>query len=235
MSLLPRLADAEFNRLEDILVKEDEWITLSSADGFLAAVACSPEAIPEEQWMASLLPGPEVCESPADFEIAASLLKRRLHEIVDTCRAEPAEFYPVLEIDTDDAPLGEIWAEGFVRGMSLRIETWTPLLNHPACAVMLMPILALADDDVLRSIEPRKKKQRLERIRMTDAILETVPAILASAMILRRGGNLDEIPPLESLIEQAEQEMGIAPKVGRNEPCPCGSGKKFKKCCGAVA
>jgi preprotein translocase subunit SecA len=24
------------------------------------------------------------------------------------------------------------------------------------------------------------------------------------------------------------------PKVGRNEPCPCGSGRKFKKCCGAV-
>jgi SEC-C motif domain protein len=25
----------------------------------------------------------------------------------------------------------------------------------------------------------------------------------------------------------------ISQKVGRNEPCPCGSGKKFKKCCGA--
>lgn len=24
----------------------------------------------------------------------------------------------------------------------------------------------------------------------------------------------------------------VAPKVGRNDPCPCGSGKKFKKCCG---
>jgi SEC-C motif-containing protein len=24
-----------------------------------------------------------------------------------------------------------------------------------------------------------------------------------------------------------------APKIGRNEPCPCGSGKKFKKCCGS--
>lgn len=23
-----------------------------------------------------------------------------------------------------------------------------------------------------------------------------------------------------------------APKVGRNEPCPCGSGKKYKQCCG---
>jgi len=25
----------------------------------------------------------------------------------------------------------------------------------------------------------------------------------------------------------------VAAKVGRNQPCPCGSGKKFKKCCGA--
>jgi uncharacterized protein YecA (UPF0149 family) len=25
-----------------------------------------------------------------------------------------------------------------------------------------------------------------------------------------------------------------AAKVGRNEPCPCGSGKKHKKCCGAA-
>ena len=28
-------------------------------------------------------------------------------------------------------------------------------------------------------------------------------------------------------------ERRSSPKVGRNDPCPCGSGKKFKKCCGA--
>ncbi|WP_207478904.1 YchJ family protein [Arenibaculum pallidiluteum] len=27
----------------------------------------------------------------------------------------------------------------------------------------------------------------------------------------------------------------VGPKVGRNDPCPCGSGKKHKKCCGAAA
>jgi len=27
---------------------------------------------------------------------------------------------------------------------------------------------------------------------------------------------------------------GTESKTGRNEPCPCGSGKKFKKCCGPV-
>jgi preprotein translocase subunit SecA len=32
---------------------------------------------------------------------------------------------------------------------------------------------------------------------------------------------------------QPQQVVRQAPKVGRNEPCPCGSGKKYKKCCGA--
>ena len=34
---------------------------------------------------------------------------------------------------------------------------------------------------------------------------------------------------------QIEQFRRDQPKVGRNEPCPCGSGKKFKKCCGKAA
>ncbi len=29
------------------------------------------------------------------------------------------------------------------------------------------------------------------------------------------------------------QQRVVGPKTGRNDPCPCGSGKKFKKCCGA--
>lgn len=33
------------------------------------------------------------------------------------------------------------------------------------------------------------------------------------------------IPPTQ------KQMSRKPPKVGRNEPCPCGSGKKFKKCC----
>lgn len=43
-------------------------------------------------------------------------------------------------------------------------------------------------------------------------------------------------PVLERLIPMKEpptqrQMARRPPKVGRNEPCPCGSGKKFKKCC----
>ncbi len=31
--------------------------------------------------------------------------------------------------------------------------------------------------------------------------------------------------------EMAEPHVRAAPKVGRNDPCPCGSSKKYKKCC----
>jgi preprotein translocase subunit SecA len=53
--------------------------------------------------------------------------------------------------------------------------------------------------------------------------------------------------PASGLLEQAMSEDGPPapklelpikrelPKVGRNDPCPCGSGKKFKSCCGRSA
>lgn len=36
----------------------------------------------------------------------------------------------------------------------------------------------------------------------------------------------------EGKIVPIKTQMHETPKIGRNEPCPCGSGKKFKKCCG---
>jgi len=33
--------------------------------------------------------------------------------------------------------------------------------------------------------------------------------------------------------EYKQTQIAVSKKVGRNDPCPCGSGKKYKKCCGA--
>ncbi|MBX2979527.1 MAG: SEC-C domain-containing protein [Flavobacteriales bacterium] len=42
-------------------------------------------------------------------------------------------------------------------------------------------------------------------------------------------GLLDyDFPPRMPPVETYKRDT---PKVGRNEPCPCGSGKKYKKCC----
>ncbi len=34
-------------------------------------------------------------------------------------------------------------------------------------------------------------------------------------------------------VQKVETVVHEGPKIGRNDPCPCGSGKKYKKCCGA--
>jgi hypothetical protein len=38
-----------------------------------------------------------------------------------------------------------------------------------------------------------------------------------------------------STVEKTETFVKTGPDVGRNDPCPCGSGKKYKKCCGVKA
>ena len=42
-------------------------------------------------------------------------------------------------------------------------------------------------------------------------------------------------PPLRSSVGRLAPAQGTVPEVGRNDPCPCGSGKKYKKCHGANA
>jgi hypothetical protein len=39
---------------------------------------------------------------------------------------------------------------------------------------------------------------------------------------------------IQNLRERGAFKEATARKLGRNDPCPCGSGKKYKKCCGAV-
>ncbi|MGA1824895.1 MAG: PBPRA1643 family SWIM/SEC-C metal-binding motif protein [bacterium] len=48
------------------------------------------------------------------------------------------------------------------------------------------------------------------------------------------GFEMDKPEDISDLEKMLNPPMpSVSTKVGRNEPCPCGSGKKFKKCCGA--
>jgi len=57
---------------------------------------------------------------------------------------------------------------------------------------------------------------------------------LYNLQLLARQRPAPQVPflPTTSLPAPAMPVRRSEPKVGRNDPCPCGSGKKFKKCCG---
>jgi preprotein translocase subunit SecA len=46
------------------------------------------------------------------------------------------------------------------------------------------------------------------------------------------GVNEEAESPVQTATQTKQKPVRVAPKVGRNAPCPCGSGKKYKHCCG---
>ncbi len=75
------------------------------------------------------------------------------------------------------------------------------------------------------SLELLLSRMQMERNRSLVADLEggTLPTAPSSPM---REGDVS------SESQEKPEPVTVLPKVGRNDPCPCGSGKKFKKCCG---
>ena len=64
---------------------------------------------------------------------------------------------------------------------------------------------------------------------MVDAIHRVLPA--AVAQYAHMGRSTSTVPAEH---EWDESDLTHHAKIARNEPCPCGSGEKYKKCCGAT-
>jgi len=91
-------------------------------------------------------------------------------------------------------------------------------------------------DEMLEAIEDRVTdiifKVRLEagaRARSVWNVSQTVHDEVGQFAMAERQRAAAQAPQGEVKVKQIKLEQ---PKVGRNEPCPCGSGKKYKKCCG---
>jgi preprotein translocase subunit SecA len=75
-----------------------------------------------------------------------------------------------------------------------------------------------------------------ERAAPRPAPLRPAPPAARPGSVLERSPGAAGPGPQRGAAGAGGARAGAAPaaKVGRNDPCPCGSGKKYKKCCGAV-
>ena len=74
--------------------------------------------------------------------------------------------------------------------------------------------------------EIRQSTVREILTRKLPEVITITPAMLKNLQLGRTGASASNAKPLTAAQRRAE-------KVGPNDPCPCGSGKKYKKCCGA--
>lgn len=234
MELDQSLSEAEIDELDDFLADEaiqETSMDVSTLEGFLTAIAIGPRAVLPSEWLPWVW---DMYEAEAGAEFAneeqanriMSLIMRHYNAVIRTFMADPASFEPIFW--RGDQWGAAEWSEGFILGFQFNDEAWSLLaVGQPT---WFTPFLRLGTDD---GIEITKKEGSAEK--WMDEIEPSLVRIHAYWNEMRGSEPLGLINDDFDLGGQKEvvQVVRSGPKIGRNDPCPCGSGKKFKTCCGA--
>jgi uncharacterized protein len=229
----PPLTDAEIEELDRLLasVPEDyDPLDVGMLDGFLAGVLLNPRAIAEAEWLPRVFDAQgQAGAAPSDPARALDLIRRREREIAAAIAARDAfepVIFPLADDETDEPLTGadgiaalEPWAVGFMNAL----ETFPGVLEH-ADPALWRPLAG-----VLRHLPAEDQEGELAELKaaieheapladLDEALEHLIVAVLEVADVTR---------PRRPLVRET-------PKVGRNDPCPCGSGKKYKACHGAT-
>ena len=238
---MPRLPDdAQLERLAALLEQRAvpfKGFNLEALDGYLSALVLSPEAVAPDEWQPPIWGAPPRWNDDAERADVAALLDDQRHLAQQRACFEgddlPDDLAPLLWLpedpdalagdeDADDGELdvGRDWAFGFFRGVELREAAWDRWLDEHDWIDEIFQLLdQLASGEVLDA-DPTQAPTALSYRQRLD-IIAALPGMLADLQRHR----IDVLTPREPL------RRAQAPD--RNAPCPCGSGRKYKKCCGA--
>ena len=233
--LLP-LSEEEMDELDSFLMSEaasDETMSIDTLDGYLTAIVIGPTTLDFGQWFSGIW-GPKKEDAP-DFESMEEaqhiidLIIRQMNGIVSEFEDDPDDFAPIFNtVVYPDNPReytdAEMWAYGFMCGIDLCRKDWQPFFDDPNSSKVLRSLHLLGSDDVTRQEEAfTKTPDQREKL-----ALQTPESV---AWIYRFW-----LPYRHAIMERtvANTIQRHQTKFGRNDPCPCGSGLKFKRCCGTA-
>jgi uncharacterized protein len=206
----------EIDWLHDLFAHTDAAMSVEVLDGYFTALIVGPEPVMPSEYLAEIWGGEgPVYDDREQGEFALNLLMRHWNSIVQ--RLETLK--PCAPIMADTALVARDWADGFMRGVSLRMPVWDRrLAKDEQLTTFLGHILMLAVD---RDVAAREGITAEKRMRMVESLSLAVYGIY---LYWRE----------KPITAQASSVGNRArrSKVGRNAPCPCGSGKKHKRCCG---
>lgn len=216
------LTDDEFDYLAGILATFPDAMSIEKIDGFFAALICSPDMVMPSEYLPYVLGESYRFESLEEAERIPGLLLRHWNSIVAVL-LEGDEYPPLLN-NGDDDTYGHEWAVGFIEGMGLSGDAWDLFFVDEDESDLFLPIFALAYADEPEFKQAMGAIDQERRAVLLDGVALMLPEIYHQSAIAR-SGNYSEHEDSETFRREGR-------KIGRNEPCPCGSGKKYKKCCG---
>jgi uncharacterized protein len=224
------LSDKDYDWLDTMLTRvvEGKIPNVETLDGFMTALVVCPDLIKPNEYMSVILSGKTedgdlVFESAREAEHFYGLLMRHWNTINRELRSGDVHM-PYLAEDAEGNAYGNDWAKGFLIGTHLRHAPFARIANDEERGGPFVPIWSLAyehaEDPKLRPFKEAITQQTREHL-----IAGMIAGVKNLYRVLqedwkRRPGN-----PFA---------LSSKVKVGRNDPCPCGSGKKFKHCCSQI-
>jgi len=212
---------AELEQLEALLdsdIFSGEAMLLDEMQGLFFAVASSPDLIAPSQWMPEALGAAPAYADAAQAQQVLELVMRFYDQSV--AAAASGEFDLILyQTETEQLDYAA-WCGGYLTGVDLAETDWYDAGDPDEVGELLFPLLVLADalpEEEKRSIKPAEWRRIVASCE--ESLADTLVQIHEYWQVLRA-------PPLTVRRD--------SPKIGRNDPCPCGSGRKFKQCCGAA-
>lgn len=240
------LTDEEFAELDDLLLDTPEPLEPLDAvmlDGYLCGVIVQPVALEPATWLAHVFdfdgrPLPESTDQ-AWLERTTALVMQR-YAALNRAIVEDGWFDPlVLEPDPEDpdpaVAEGEVDDMAGLSPVSRSLMPWVAGFHH---AVETFPDLAeMPDDAVMASLArlyrhlPTTSDEEREVVATLDREYPLADLDAAMEELVVTVADLQDLTSEQRYKVETVKREG--PKVGRNDPCPCGSGKKFKQCHGA--
>jgi len=230
----PALSEQEMDELDSFLMSDatsNEVMLLDCLDGFLTALATGPAMPKPEEWIPRIW-GPTAADAPkfASATQAAritDLLTRHMNAIVWSLQQDAEHFEPVFDLqvfegDEREYMDGEMWAHGFMTGIDMQRDRWKTLFESKQGPVALRPIYLLGAPDITEAEEAL-----VETPAQREEFSKQIPASI--------GWIYKFWAPQRRAADSASGKIAAneMPKISRNAPCICGSGRKYKKCCGA--
>lgn len=219
------LTDAELDRLEELLEAEvfaDEAMRLDEVQAVLCAIVSGPEPVQPNVWLPEVLGKGMEKDDPVVAE-TVELLMRLNNDIAAALLADET-VAPVLYPEDESCETYDYaaWADSYVFGAGLAGDWYELAGKHADDLSELLEPMFLLNGMLKEDVEKSGERwfSPAEEARLVADIQENLPVIVQTLYNFwrnkRAGGTV-----------QREE-----PKLGRNDPCPCGSGKKFKQCCG---
>jgi uncharacterized protein len=200
----------------------EDVLLLSQVDGLIAGVIVCPDLILPGEWLPLIWGGDGDDGAVFDDMLQARQIMAMVMEHYNAVSdgLMPQERYgPLFDVGTRNGDvLWEIWIAGFETAMKLRPRSWGEILecDDKDAVTAISGLIALAAISRGESILSNEAQESLAA-GAPDLILHWVRTL--NRWRLERHGTPGAAAPV------------AGGKVGRNDPCPCGSGKKHKKCC----